>query len=357
MVKIRTVRGDISPEDLGVTLSHEHILINLQFLCNLMMPQEASLRALMDKPVTIEMIYLLRRGVRKFNYDDALLSDIDLMVRELLEYKSFSGRSLVEQTLPGIGRDPLGLKRISELTGLNIICSTGWYIVSSHPSYVKNKSSEELADIMIKEIEEGIDDIGIKAGVIGECGCSFPIPYHPEEEKVLRAACKAQKATGVAFSCHPAFIDVERKVYRTDAPLAYIKLIEKEGANLEKFFLSHSDIVCPTSDHASKLLEKGINLSFDTFGQDHYDDYIFMGARHPTDPERISNIVELCKRGYEKNIMLSQDVCWKHLLKRYGGPGYSHLLEHIVPTFRYYGVKEKQIRTMLIDNPKRILSF
>jgi phosphotriesterase-related protein len=139
--------------------------------------------------------------------------------------------------------------------------------------------------------------------------------------------------------------------------------MEQVGANPRKFFLSHSDVICHPdfvknpADHASKLLDTGINLSFDTFGQDHYDDFIFMGARHPSDPERVRLVVELCKRGYEKQIMISQDVCWKHMLKKYGGAGYSHVLEHIVPTLRYQGVKEKQVRTMLVSNPKQILSF
>jgi phosphotriesterase-related protein len=360
---VRTVLGDIPPDNLGVTLSHEHVLVDLRFLCDVMAPEEASLRGLMDRPVTMEMMTLLRRGVRKFNYDDALVSDTKTAVKELIEYLSQGGNSLVDQSLPGIGRDPVGLRSVSKASGANIICSTGWYVVASHPAYVRTKTSNDLAQIMVSEIEEGIGDTGVRAGVIGECACSYPIPFHEEEKKVFAAACIAQKKTGIAFSCHPAFADVQKKTYRSDAPFAYIKIIEDNGADLGKFFLSHSDLIChpgfvrdPVA-HASKLLEKGINLSFDTFGQDHYDDFIFMGARHPSDPERIKVIVELCKRGYEEQIMLSQDVCWKHMLKTYGGAGYSHILEHIVPTLRYYGVKEKQIRTMLISNPKRVLSF
>jgi phosphotriesterase-related protein len=66
--------------------------------------------------------------------------------------------------------------------------------------------------------------------------------------------------------------------------------------------------------------------------------------------------VELLSQGYEKQIMLSHDVCYKFFLKKYGGFGYSHIMEHILPTLRYYGVQEKQIRVMMIENPKRILS-
>jgi len=217
--------------------------------------------------------------------------------------------------------------------------------------------------MMVREIEEGIGDTGVRAGVIGECGCSYPIPFHEEEKKVLTAACKTQKRTGVGFSCHPAYADSKKRTYELDGPFTYVKLIESVGADPEKFFLSHSDIICHPGflkdpvGHAEKLLERGINLNFDTFGQEHFDDYIFMGARHPSDTERVSVVQELCKRGYSKQIMLSQDVCWKHMLKKYGGAGYSHIIEHIIPTLRYYGVTEKQVRTMTVENPKRVLSF
>lgn len=363
MPKVRTVTGDISPADLGTTLTHEHVLIDLSFICRLMAPQESSLRELMDRPVTMEMMTLLRRGVRKFNFDDALLGDIEVAIREVSEYVRCGGKSLIDQSLPGIGRDPEGLARVSRATGANIICSTGWYIAASHPPYVKAMSSEQLAETMVRELEVGIGDSDIRAGVIGECGCSYPIPFHEEEKKVLKAACIAQKKTGVGFSCHPAYADAKRKTYDLTAPFKYIDLIESTGADAGKFFLSHSDIIChpgflkSPADHAAKLMERGINLNFDTFGQEHFDDYIFMGARHPSDTERVAVVAELCRRGYAKQIMLSQDVCWKHMLKKYGGAGYSHLLEHIIPSLKYYGVTQKQISTMTVDNPRRVLSF
>jgi phosphotriesterase-related protein len=357
MAKVQTVRGDISPDQLGVTLPHEHIMINLQFYARLWPPEESSLRGLRDKPVTMDLVPLLRRGARKFNLDDGDLSDIDTAVRELIEYKSYGGKSIVEYSMPGMGRDPIALRRISELTGLNIICSTGWYLVATHPPYVKQKTADELAEIMTHEINEGIGDTGIKAGTIGELGCSHPIPFHEDEKKVLKAACIAQQKTGVAFSCHPSYRDPENKMLRTDTPFAVLNLIEEEGADLNKFTLSHGDIVCPTPDHAAKLLDKGINMGMDCIGQEQWDDYIYMGARQPMDAETIDNIVELCKRGYEKQIVLSQDICWKHHLKKYGGYGYSHILEHIVPILRHQGVQDRQIQTMIVDNPKRILAF
>jgi phosphotriesterase-related protein len=363
MTKVRTVLGDILPADLGMTLTHEHVLIDLSFICRLMAPQESSLRELMDRPVTMEMMTLLRRGVRKFNFDDALLGDLEVAAREVKEYALFGGRSVIDMSLPGIGRDPEGLRKVSRASGVNIVCSTGWYVVASHPSYVRGKTADELADMMVKDIEEGVGDTGVRAGVIGECACSYPIPFHEEEKKVLTAACRAQKRTGVGFSCHPAYADAVNKTYDLTGPFTYVKLIEKEGADKEKFFQSHSDIICHPGflkdpvKHGARLMDLGINLNFDTFGQEHFDDFVFMGARHPSDAERVSVVAELCKRGYAKQMMLSQDVCWKHMLKKYGGAGYSHLLEHIIPSLRYYGVTEKQVRTMTVDNPKRVLSF
>ena len=87
-----------------------------------------------------------------------------------------------------------------------------------------------------------------------------------------------------------------------------------------------------------------------------YHDNLFLGCRNRTDPERVDAVVELCKQGYEKQITLGHDICFKTCLKKYGGNGYSHVLEHIVPMLRARGVSGKQIRTMLVDNPKRLLS-
>ena len=348
--QVETVLGTVNSSNLGVTLPHEHIFVDLR--CCYTPPLDPSLRWLVNAPVTKRIRPLLLKDAL-ISKDNPVLNNELLAIEELQHFKKLGGGTVVCQSLPGIGRKAKALKQVSIKTGLHIIASTGWYLYSSHPRYVKHKSADELADIMIGELRDGIEGTEIKAGLIGECGCSEPIPYHPEEKKVLQAACRAQEETNVAFTFHPADYDRSRRAI-VKVGFEYINLIEAEGANIEKFFLSHADL-SSDKEYQRKLLEKGINLSFDGFGQEESYNSIFAGAGTPSDEQRIRNLVFLIQLGFEKQIMLSQDVFEKIHLKHYGGQGYSHILKNIVPRLLNEGVNKRQINSMLVENPKRIL--
>ena len=136
---------------------------------------------------------------------------------------------------------------------------------------------------------------------------------------------------------------------------------------MEKFMLSHCD---PTLDrkYLEELMEEGVTLSFDTFGMEYYFDYALKAkydwqAFKPgasmmgLDALYVKVVTQLCKLGYDKRIVLSHDICHRTELKTYGGWGYSHILENIIPWLKYEGVTDKQIRNMFIENPKRILAY
>ncbi len=134
-------------------------------------------------------------------------------------------------------------------------------------------------------------------------------------------------------------------------------LLSKEDVDPSKVYLSH---MCFTSSdveyHRSILDEYNVTLSYDAFGIESYLDSLWPGASGVSDQERVKGLVELINSGYEKRIVVGQDVCKKMLLKKYGGYGYAHVLEHIVPWLRQLGVTNKQINRMLVDNMKRIFS-
>ena len=350
-MKINTVEGSTDPEDLGVTLSHEHMLADFTNWWS--PPQDASKIPLVDAEITLENISEFRRnnGILKDNYR---LDDVGLAIEELKTYKKSGGQSLVDLTLPGAGRDVLALKRISEDTGVTIICGTGWYVETTHPPEVKQKSVGELAEIMIEELVDGIDNTGIRAGIIGEIGCSYP--FHPNEAKVLQAVAQAQKDTGACVSIHcPA------KEWRDGH--SYLDIIEKEGGDLERVIMLHMDhyngdkipLLGLNIEYNIEILERGVTIAYDAFGR--YQRFTPEGVSSPTDRERIAAIVELCNQEYDKQIVISQDVFLKKHLTRYGGQGYAFILKYIVPALKYANVSDKQIRNMLVENPKRLLSF
>jgi phosphotriesterase-related protein len=133
---------------------------------------------------------------------------------------------------------------------------------------------------------------------------------------------------------------------------------QKEDADLTKFYMAHQEYTCRELDYQRKIMDEyKITIDYDTFGSEGYPyQSIFPGAFEPSDRQRIAAIIELCKEGYEKQLILSQDTCKKIHLVKYGGYGYAHILENIVPELTLNGVTNTQINTMLVENPRRILT-
>ena len=341
-LKIRTVRGDISPEDLGITLSHEHLLFDLKAWA----PQvsEASQIALSESPVHIEILGALHRNP-EINIDNLRQLDVKLAIEEASYFKWAGGSSIVDCTTVGLSRDVRGLRTISEATGLNVIAGTGFYLAQSHPKYVHEKTAEELAALMVDEIHRGVSDTGIRCGIIGEIGTSWPID--PEEEKVLRAAAYAQQKTGAALSVHPyPWGKFAHKI---------LDILQEEGTDLTRTVMEHIDSCGFDAEYPASLAKRGCYVEFDTFGAEYYHDSY--GTFEPTDRERVADVMELMKQGYVSQILLSHDLSFKTMLKKYGGYGYDHLPTHILPSFRRAGVTESDISAMISENPRKMLAF
>lgn len=354
MAKVNTVKGPISSDELGITMSHVHVLSELKIAEQAKPPAtmtEAEL-ALLRHPVTTEMLGTIRRHVNDAcALDNNLLGDIDLAINELASYKKMGGTSLVETSIIGLNRNPAGLRRVSEGSGVNIICGTGWYIGGSHPPFARQASIKELSDYMVRELTEGIDDIGIRAGFI-KAGLSGPtpdVPFSGAEENVLRACARTQAITGAAMTMHPCHHYGRARHLHT-----YLDIIEKEGANLNKCYMSHMEFWHKDIDYQKSLLDRGITLSYDQFG---CEEYVRPGWSKAPDSARVEAVGTLVKMGYAEQIVLSNEIVSKFRLRKYGGLGYAHLLENIVPDLKYFGVTDQQIHTMLVENPRRLLPF
>ena len=159
MATLNTVLGSIDDGQIGGTMSHVHLTIDI--LCWHQPPDSGVLRGLSESKITMQNLGLVRRNAMLFK-DNLVQDDLDLAVRESAEYKFAGGQTLINVDLPGMGRDPIALQRIARATGLNIVASTGWYVQFSHPPEIADKDIEELSDIMIKEITQGIGNTGIK---------------------------------------------------------------------------------------------------------------------------------------------------------------------------------------------------
>lgn len=327
-------------------MCHTHVLYSLLGLY--VPPREPSKYLLAESRLRMEILGAVRRDAMLFK-DNILLGDIGEAVSELMFYKMAGGQSLVDCGLPGTGRDPVGLARISRATGINIVCSTGWYIAATHPPYVKASSIDQLCTRVIKELTEGIGTTGIKAGAIKVALSGTPgEPFSQDEEKVLRAVARAQAKTGAPLNIHPNYSGRHWH--------AYLDILEEEGADLGKCCLNHMEMYCPEMEYQKSLLERGVYVSYDQFGHEQYMDSIAPGWGFKPDSVRVEGVLELLKAGYATKILLANEVAFKCCYKKYGGYGYSHILENIVPELRFKGVSEGEISAMLVENPRRWLA-
>ena len=343
MAIIRTVKGDIDSEEVGITLCHEHLRIELKKIF-----QEPEDRKNFEKAyshVTLENLGWVRANYVN-NLDNLGLYEEQLVVDEVSLFKEAGGSTLVEVTPVDIGRNPDSLLRIADATGLNIVMGSGYYVFGTHPADLKLRSEESLAEEMTNDIVQGVGDTGIKSGIIGEIGCSWPL--HEDERKVLSAAARAQKETNCALTIHPG--------RDPQAPFEILEVIDKAGGDTARTIMGHLDRTYHDLDSLLDFARLGSYLEFDMFGLESAY-YPFGDMYMPNDGTRIDNLVNLISEGFLDRLLVSHDIAFKHALVKYGGFGYAHILQNAVPKMRSKGVTEIQVEAILKENPRQALAF
>ena len=343
--KVQTVLGPIDPSDLGTTLTHEHLLIDLSVLFQAP-PVEASAKDIFYSSLTPETLGYIRYH-HAANYDNSRLLDVDTAIDEAGLYKQYGGVSLVDATSIGISRDPIGLARISRATGVNIVMGAAFYVDVAHPDYVSAHTEEHLTEQIICDVTEGVDDTGIRSGVIGEVGCSWPLTDN--ERKVVRAAAKAQRATGAPILIHPGRNET--------SPLQIIEVLDGAGADLSRTIIGHLDRTVFEHSTLSAIGEAGCYFEWDLFGSESSYYRMNLDIQHPNDGTKLNDIAWVISEGYGEKIVIAHDICSRHRLLKYGGHGYFYILAQIVPMMRRRGFSEASIQNILVNNPASILTF
>ncbi len=334
---IQTVCGEIKKEELGITLPHEHILWDLR---PVMTEPESGLDVYYDK---------LRMDNRYQCYgdpytiqDNAFLDDEEIAIKEVELFKKAGGSTIVDVTLDDIARNPLALRRISQKTGVNIVMGSGHYIGASHSKDVETKSERELADEIVRDITVGACGTDVKAGIIGEIGTSANIS--PNEWKCLRAAGIASRETGKKIHVHTA-------LYQSNG-IAVLDELKKLGVSGEMVAIDHIDVWL-REDYLYALMDKGAYVEFDNFGKEFYISPRSGGlltGRFAYDLERAQMIAKLVKRGYLKQILITNDICLKTMFTTWGGNGYAHVLKTVKDMLLDEGLSEEQYKILTVDN-------
>ncbi len=341
--KVQTVLGAVDGKSLGITSCHEHIIWDMS--AYFVEPEAASERALARQPVSMENLYLIRPRPH-INIDNMVQTDEKTAINEIMHFKLAGGGTLVELSQNGLARDPLALARIARVTGVNIIMGSGYYVDLSHPDDMDDKTEQDIADEIVRDITVGVGDTGVRAGIIGEIGCSLPLTEN--ERKVLRACAIAQRRSGAPINIHPSIDD--------DTMLENIAILKDSGADLKRTVISHVDGFGYNLSTRLKVLESGCYVEYDGFGQAIYH-FFYMGriANAMSDIQKITDIMQLIGEGYLDQILLAQDLCFKCCLASYGGYGYGHIIRNLIPFMRAKGMTGEQIHTLLVENPRRLL--
>lgn len=343
--KVQTVLGILPKEDLGITLSHEHCLIDIT--CTLNTPKDEADKTRANEPLSIENVGYYRYHPLD-NRDNLTLLDEALAVSELVHFKNAGGRAVVDATSVEIHRDPLALARISKATGLHIIMGSGHYVkVAMRVEEMETRTEEDIAEEIISDIRHGVNRTGIRAGLIGEIGCSWPL--EDLEKKVLRAAGKAQRETGAPLVVHPG--RAER------APLEIVDILDDIGADLTHTVISHIGRTVFSPDNRYRLAERGCYLAYDLWGNEGHYPASFAVTDVLNDTQRIAQIKDLIEKGYGNRILISHDICWKFRYMAYGGHGYGHILLNCVPLMKNREMTHEDIHNLLVENPKNFFAF
>lgn len=297
---VQTVTGPIDPTDLGRTLAHEHFFT-----------------VTYDSP-------------------GMYLEDSDIALLELSEARDVGTRSVIDLTTFDLGRDPQALKRLSEASGINIIMGTGWYIHKTYPAMINESSTDELAQLLIRDIEHG--EHGIRPGVIGEIGVAGDF-VDAREERVLRAVARAHAVTNLTIFIH------QQRVFSGPAAL---RILQEEGVHPQRVVLCHMDSISDQSAHR-QAVELGVWLSYDRI-----QGWDLVHQLRPWEVDRRRNLLrDAVRGGYLDRVLMSTDCCVKGDLRRYGGPGYSYTHGEFAQSLVEQGFSIDELSLLFDDNPRR----
>ena len=308
---VQTVRGPIDPGGLGFTLPHEHTAIALWHIPN------------------------------RWDYWE-LRRDEPIITAELGRFREKGGTCLVDLTLPGVGRDPDWLAGLSASTGLDIVMGAGWYRDAYYPpeALIDRRTVDDLADEIVRDASEGVARSGIKAGIIGEIGTDKPW-LSAREERVHRAAARAARRTGLAITTHAV---------QSTVGLDQLAVFEAEGTDLSRVVVGHADSYPDPAYHRA-IVERGASVEFDFLGMS------FTPLERHGESRIVESICDLLAAGHVEQVLLSQDVCHDSQLSHYGGNGYTYLADAFLPKLRAAGASDAEIRTITVDNPRRLLTI
>ncbi len=306
---VHTVMGDVRPEELGLTLPHEHLFTDL-------------------------------RGPHVADYAQATPSDVVMVMAPFLEAAYSVGvRALVECSTVGVGRNVAILEHLAQATPVHLIAPTGVYRDGYIPEELIPLSFEELAEIWVRDLTEGIEGTSIKAGFI-KIAMSDDGPT-PLEERNLKAAAMASRKTGAVIASHTISGAVAWRE---------IDLLQALDFDLSRFIWVHAQIE-QDNTFLLEAAKRGVIIELDT-----------VGAPWQDEGELLKATLSLIEAGFADQLLLSHDAGWYQPGEISGQPeggirGYTALVEEFLPQLKLLGVGSEIVEKITVSNPARLFAF
>lgn len=318
--RVPTFTGEVDAEALGVTLIHEHVFV-----------RSPELDASMPHP--------------EWDEDAAVARAVELLQR----LHDRGVRTVVDLTVPGLGRDVRTVARVAEQVPVSLVAATGWYTADVLPHAIRLNGPgrmvdgpDPLVELFVGDIERGIAGTAIRAGMLKVVSDLEGIT--PDVERVFTAAAVAHAQTGVPITTHSHAA--------SRGGLAQQALLRRLGVPLDRVVIGHSGDSTEL-DYLRELAEEGSFLGFDRFGMTHVG----------SDDDRVRMLLALLERGYGDRIVLSHDAA---VFSRVTPPSWrarttpdwhmEHLFTGILPRLRAAGVDDAELDRLLVDNPRRVLA-
>ncbi|MGI9019277.1 MAG: phosphotriesterase family protein [Solirubrobacterales bacterium] len=328
MATVETVRGAIDASELGTTLIHEHLQAR-------------------DDAVHYQWPHVSTVGIDGEPVEIAPDAHLDNAVAAAKEVVGLGVKTICDPSCMFLGRDIELMRGVAEASGLQVVPCTGIYTYDHLPMFFVSRSADEIADLFVHDIEQGIQGTDVKAAFL-KCAADEP-GINENVEKVHRAIARAHLRTGAPIMAHsrPA----------SDTAPRQIEIFEEEGADLSRVQIAH----CGDSgdaDYIERLLERGVYAGLDRFGIEMYLPF----------EQRIAAALELLERGYAERLFISADACvtldWfplevnRQMLAAGAVKDWTMATtpSRVVPALREGGATEEQIDTMLVANPPRWLT-
>jgi phosphotriesterase-related protein len=317
---VETYRGPRRADELGTTLMHEHIFVR-------------------DPELELSMM------LPEWDEDRA----VERAVSGLTRLAELGIDTVVDLTVPGLGRDPGLVGKVAGRVPLNLVASTGWYSLSKLPLFFQFRGHERLipgpdplVELFVRDIEEGIGTSRVRAALLKVKTSDERITA--DEERVLTAAAVAAQHTGVSITTHSN--------PHTRNGLAQQRFLGSLGVALDRVVIGHSGDT-DEIDHLVELMDAGSTIGLDRFGMEHVLD----------DERRCQTLLELIQRGYADRVVVSHDASfYSHVTP----PSWrsanasnwrmDNIPTRVVPMLRQAGVSSAEIEQVMVKNPQRLLT-